>query len=278
MGVTGAGKSTFASLASGQDLEIGHDLDPCTKRPLAVRFVLDDRPIILIDTPGFDDDKLSDVEILRNVSQWMIREGMVGTTKQSLDALFLVHPVTRSSPSDMEVRRTRLLETLLGKDAYKRVTIITTMWDSLEASYASRMTSQFNLKTIMNQKKKGRWTDFCQDGASIEKHDNTQDSTHKIIRQIIKRQGNTTNPSLFFLGAKFWEQLMADLEDDIDHVHAEIILHRKERPICSDTEKWKQWLAEKKELDKKAKGCESQLEKVEKLLVSPSLLSQKSLV
>lgn len=29
VGVTGAGKSTFASIASGQKLEIGHGVDPC---------------------------------------------------------------------------------------------------------------------------------------------------------------------------------------------------------------------------------------------------------
>jgi len=29
LGVTGAGKSTFVSIASGERLEIGHGVDPC---------------------------------------------------------------------------------------------------------------------------------------------------------------------------------------------------------------------------------------------------------
>ncbi|KAK5655648.1 hypothetical protein OQA88_5580 [Cercophora sp. LCS_1] len=243
----------------------------------AVRFVLDDRPIILIDTPGFDDEKLSDVEILSNVPQWMVGEGMMGNTNQSLDALILVHPVTRNSPSSMEARRTRLLKTLLGKDAYKRVTIITTMWDSLETSYASRMRSQFDFKTIMKQNKQDKWTDFCKDGASIEKHDNAADSARKILCQIIKRQGDTTNSSLFLLGAAFWQRLKEDLEEDMDHLHEEMIHHREERPRSVGTKKWDQWIADKEELDKQSKRCESQLKKVKALLVSPSLLSQNLL-
>ncbi|KAH6628898.1 P-loop containing nucleoside triphosphate hydrolase protein [Chaetomium tenue] len=265
MGVTGSGKSTFASLASGQNLQIGHGLDPCTKRPQAVCFQLGSRPITLIDTPGFDDDTVSDVEILGNVSRWMFGEGMMGPMhNQSLDALILVHPVTRGFSSGMEKRRTRLLETLLGKNTYKRVTIVTTMWDSLETSHASRMASQFSLKAIKKRDKTGRWTDLCKDGARLERHGNTKDSTHRIIHQTIKRQGDTAKPNLFSFGAKFWKQLLDDLENDIDDFQQEIIDHRVERRIHS--EKWKEWVAEKEEVEKQAKVFESQLRKTKALL------------
>ncbi|KAK1752283.1 GTP-binding protein A [Echria macrotheca] len=67
---------------------------PGTQEPQAVEFILDDRKIVLVDTPGFDDDKRSDIEILRAIAKWLSSKD--ARKKRKLDGLILLHPITRN--------------------------------------------------------------------------------------------------------------------------------------------------------------------------------------
>jgi hypothetical protein len=59
-------------MASGSHLRIGMDLESCTAQvQLADEFTLDRRPIILIDTPGFDDTNKSDTDILKLIAAFL---------------------------------------------------------------------------------------------------------------------------------------------------------------------------------------------------------------
>ena len=90
MGVTGSGKSTvsnirlatttrnsrcylqFINRASGSNLKVGKALNSCTAEvALADVFTLDERRVILIDTPGFDDTSRSDTDILRMIAAYL---------------------------------------------------------------------------------------------------------------------------------------------------------------------------------------------------------------
>jgi predicted GTPase len=58
--------------ASGGDLRVGDDLQACTQDvAVSNRFQVDDRDILLFDTPGFDDTELSDTEILKRISGFL---------------------------------------------------------------------------------------------------------------------------------------------------------------------------------------------------------------
>lgn len=93
MGSTGAGKSTVSNLkpcsrssihlcswypqfiqtaAPGHDnQEVGHSLESSTSEVKAVRVTfLDGTQVVLVDTPGFDDTYLSDLEVLQIVAKW----------------------------------------------------------------------------------------------------------------------------------------------------------------------------------------------------------------
>ena len=60
------------NLASGSNLRIGLGSESCTAEvKLANEFVLDGRPVTLIDTPGFDDTSKSDTEILRIIAAFL---------------------------------------------------------------------------------------------------------------------------------------------------------------------------------------------------------------
>lgn len=58
---------------SGSRLEVGRSLEPRTSEVQgSEKFILDDRPVILIDTPGFDDGTArSGVDVLKMVAKFM---------------------------------------------------------------------------------------------------------------------------------------------------------------------------------------------------------------
>lgn len=292
IGVTGAGKSTFAAHASGANVVIGDDLDPCTRDPLAVPFHLDEQEIVLIDTPGFDDDKRSDVEILVDVAKW-INQGMLSKIL-TVNALILLHPITRNDVTGNEKRRTRLLEKLLGEDAYKRVTIATTMWGTLAPEYAAELERDL-IKKSNWLGEGGLWGDFRKRGATVERHDNTKESAHNIIRRIVARSNeaeksgtqrhkDTADRNVISLNPSFFEQLIDDLEDDIVALREDIILHREEEPAMpfnrppnlAEKTMWNEWESEKQRLEERIQRYEMQFKKLRNTLVSTYLISSKS--
>ena len=51
---------------------MGTDLESCTPEvQLANEFTLDERRVVLIDTPGFDDTTKSDTDILRKIASFL---------------------------------------------------------------------------------------------------------------------------------------------------------------------------------------------------------------
>lgn len=73
MGATGTGKSQFINRASGSNFAVGHTLDSCTAEVRHTDpFELDDRKVILVDTPGFEDTHRTEVDILRAILGFLV--------------------------------------------------------------------------------------------------------------------------------------------------------------------------------------------------------------
>ena len=96
MGATGAGKSSvnrdfpyhlqslthekkFINLLFGKEImQVGHATTSCTAKVQPAILDLGDRfpslqnhRVVIVDTPGFDDAFLEDVEILRRIADWL---------------------------------------------------------------------------------------------------------------------------------------------------------------------------------------------------------------
>ena len=62
----------FINRASGSSLRVGTGLKSCTYEVNPVDpFLLDGIPVILIDTPGFDETSKSDVEVLKLIAAYL---------------------------------------------------------------------------------------------------------------------------------------------------------------------------------------------------------------
>jgi predicted GTPase len=108
MSPTGSGKSSFIKGITGrQDIKVGHTLlsgtvsSPHTlSRVISFRSIETDciqsydgiislTAITLIDTPGFDDSSVADLEILRALSKWLKEHCEEG---QLLTGIIYLHP------------------------------------------------------------------------------------------------------------------------------------------------------------------------------------------
>ncbi|KAF9031048.1 hypothetical protein BJ165DRAFT_1411261 [Panaeolus papilionaceus] len=133
MGPTGAGKSTFIEALAGgsQNLAISSDqLAGFTQHVTAYKLVnvvrrYTGRVIYLVDTPGFSDDKISEIEVMDMLGDWLEQNWGEYPTN-----FVLVLQLTRLPGSR---RRTiKMLKESLGETTGS-VTVTTTMWDTLHS-------------------------------------------------------------------------------------------------------------------------------------------------
>jgi len=176
IGVTGSGKTTFISRATGQhDLVIGHGVEACTQDIIPVTMEMEGRRVTLIDTPGFDDTYKSDADILQLIADYL------DTTHQKgilLTGLILLQPINGTRVQGSERKRTRLFKKVLGEDAYNRVVIATTMWNEVNDAIGERRQQE----RIDNQ---SFWGDMVDNGAKVCRHDDNKQSALKIMRELI---------------------------------------------------------------------------------------------
>lgn len=118
------------------------------------------------------------MQILADIARWMARKEYL--KGEGPDGLILLHPATKSQAGGSEWDGTRLLEKILGPSACRRVVIATTMWDELVTTRQDAL--EKNLQARVG--KGGVWHDMYRQGAKMEKHDNTVESAHAIIRQL----------------------------------------------------------------------------------------------
>jgi predicted GTPase len=80
-GTTGTGKTSLIQTISGRTLKVGHGLRSCTSGIQEVHCEVDGYPIILVDTPGFNDTERSDTEILTVMAEWLKESHGVSTSQ-----------------------------------------------------------------------------------------------------------------------------------------------------------------------------------------------------
>ncbi|KAK3361317.1 P-loop containing nucleoside triphosphate hydrolase protein [Lasiosphaeria ovina] len=280
IGMTGAGKTTFASVASGQtNLKIGDTLESCTQEPQAVTFSLGGYNVLLIDTPGFEDSKKTDLDILMVIAKWISDHKSNGGRHMRLDGLILLHPITANQIGDNERKRARLLEVLLGEEAYKRVIIATTMWDDLNDDewFTRYLENRFNRGEV--------WREMQAKGATVLRHYNNQASAHDIIGKIIEKSKAEGAGVEFQIQKEMAEsggkvhktsvgkQVMQFIQDDIDRLKDQRKTLQSAQPRVYNVMERKRWMEDISDLNKQIKSREKELWWLDKLNLSLNWLS-----
>ncbi|KAK4141807.1 uncharacterized protein C8A04DRAFT_30652 [Dichotomopilus funicola] len=177
IGVTGAGKTTFVNTATGENsLEANDDVDSVTEEAVSVTCSVDKQSVTLIDTPGFDDRKRTEVDILKLVAKHLMDTYRDGT---KLNGVIFLQPINQPRVGAAEGSRTRLFKKLLGEEAFRRVVIGGTMWTD-RADAERKMGQRAQRQDI--------WGDMVQGGAKMVAYDNTPEGAAEIIRILMKNK------------------------------------------------------------------------------------------
>ncbi|CAE7189176.1 unnamed protein product [Rhizoctonia solani] len=174
-GATGVGKSTFANDASGGDLGVGRGLHSWTKEvQKSPAFRIDGRSVVLLDTPGFDDEEISDVGTLKQIAGYLSANYGEG---QILSGIIYLHRITDNRMGGANARTFNLFRKMCGTQTLKNVIIATNMWSNPPTDIQKRREQQLQ-------------SDFFKEaldgGARIVRRDTPgRESAHRIVRQLI---------------------------------------------------------------------------------------------
>jgi GTP-binding protein EngB required for normal cell division/molybdopterin converting factor small subunit len=174
MGMTGSGKSTFISKATGRsDLVIGHQLVSCTRGIQAFETRIGNQRVRFIDTPGFSDTTLSDTDVLQMIADYLA----VAYKKEiKLSGIIYLHPISDTRMTHQNVKNLDMFRKLTGEKNLKNVVLATSKWDQ-----------------VTHEQGEARETELCDRfwrilmayGANVQRHTGTRDSAVAIARELV---------------------------------------------------------------------------------------------
>ncbi|KAF9042405.1 hypothetical protein BJ165DRAFT_1372510 [Panaeolus papilionaceus] len=143
LGPTGAGKSSFIEALAGEGQSLGISKDQLagftqdvTAYEVKNAKVISNyfpETIYIIDAPGFSDSKISELEIITKVKQWMRDQGV-----RVINGVLYLSPITDTRVPGSKRRTIKMIQSLLFDDAFERVNIVTTMWDRVNNPQAEQ--------------------------------------------------------------------------------------------------------------------------------------------
>ncbi|KAI6038325.1 P-loop containing nucleoside triphosphate hydrolase protein [Pisolithus marmoratus] len=188
MGPTGAGKSSFIANATNREGEgVGHDLTSCTSQIKATKCEIEGFSVVLVDTPGFDDTKKSDLDILKLISDWLNAEYQ---TRPILSAILYFHRISNNRMAGTPLKNFRVFEKLCGKNAMSQVTLVTTMWDEVEPNVGDNRLKELKDNYWKTMISRGSRTFRCNDarGTTMFGSEDAGGSPMDLLRLIVQRK------------------------------------------------------------------------------------------
>ncbi|OXV09199.1 hypothetical protein Egran_03041 [Elaphomyces granulatus] len=192
IGRTGVGKSTFVNSLGGRhndgnDATVCHGLDSCTSSLGLYKVDINGGQVYLIDTPGFDDVRMSDTEIMDLIFQELLR---LYHGDKLVKGLIYLHDISQARIGGLALKHFHAFERLCGKAAFENVVLVTTKWlkhPTYEESERELLRER-ELKTIY-------WKNMVERGSYVERHDNSTESARRIVTILLHKP----NIALLFL-------------------------------------------------------------------------------
>ncbi|PVF99438.1 kinase-like protein [Serendipita vermifera] len=173
MGATGVGKSSFIRVATGNSsVKVGNSLLSCTDKIQPIGCLHHGRKFVFLDTPGFDDTKMSDATILANIAEWLAFSYKKGI---KLTGLVYLHRISDNRMSGSSLRTLEMFKHVCGEDALQNVILVTTMGDAVNKSeWTARE----------NALREEFWQPMITSGAQMMRFEQTSESAWNIIDQL----------------------------------------------------------------------------------------------
>ncbi|KAJ4365016.1 hypothetical protein N0V83_008632 [Neocucurbitaria cava] len=151
----------------------------CTQVIQTARLQIDNKWVVLIDTPGFDDTDRTDADILKLIADYLAE---TYHNDMLLTGVIMLQPINANRVQGSERKRTRLFEKVCGPNAYGNIVIATTMWSDLERESIGMDRMRERVREM------SFWGAMVDKGAQVVKHDNTPRSARNIIQMLINKR------------------------------------------------------------------------------------------
>ncbi|KAF8451221.1 P-loop containing nucleoside triphosphate hydrolase protein [Kalaharituber pfeilii] len=233
VGATGVGKSAFIKqITNDTKIRIGTSLRSCTKTIEASMTMYETRQsrkyqLVLLDTPGFDDDEVSDADILEEIAAWLKLQHREG---QKLSGLIYLHRITDERMGGQGYRNLQMLKALCGEESLKNVVLVTNRWEQL----ADKKVGEKRLNEDLLGER-GFWRSLIHHQATHLPYDGTPEKATAIIDRIIdysptvlKIQDELAKGTALYeteAGEKVVSQIEKDLErraKQVESLHAQV--------------------------------------------------------
>ncbi|KAI0198209.1 P-loop containing nucleoside triphosphate hydrolase protein [Astrocystis sublimbata] len=174
MGMTGSGKTTFISKATGRpDLNIGHSLTSCTRDIEVIETKIDGRVVRFVDTPGFSDTTLSDSEVLQLIADYL---AVAYKQDMKLSGIIYLHPISDTRMTHHATKNLQMFQKLTGDKNLGSVVLATSKWDCV--SEAEGLAREKELQDKF-------WKLVIAYGAKSVRHEGTAESAQAIARTLM---------------------------------------------------------------------------------------------
>jgi hypothetical protein len=130
-----------------------------------------------VDTPGLDDSKRSDAEILDEIARFLV---MQYGLKMPLKGIIYMHRITDNRMQSSAQRYFDMFKRLCGERSLPNVTLLTTMWGDLkEKGVGYRRDRQLRDEF---------WKSMSAKGAEIDMYDGSKEMAEAIVCDIMQKQ------------------------------------------------------------------------------------------
>ncbi|PPR07627.1 hypothetical protein CVT24_004182 [Panaeolus cyanescens] len=191
VGSTGSGKSSFIeALGNDKSLGISKDqLEGFTQTVTAYHIknmVSKDQygtaPVCLLDSPGFSDTNISEMEIIEQVRRWLEYQRLY------VNIILYFCPINVTRIPGTQRRTIDMLKSLIGREdgLPGRFTIVTTMWDQV-CNERLQKRAEDNLAYI----REILFKDMIEGGSGLTTFTNTQESASTILDSCVKHSNKT---------------------------------------------------------------------------------------
>ncbi|CAO2658509.1 Nn.00g062320.m01.CDS01 [Neocucurbitaria sp. VM-36] len=178
MGATGVGKSSLVATLSGQPVAVGHSLSSCTSECQAWEYSVDgDHVVQLVDTPGFNDTKRSDIDILSSISNW------TSLNKVTISGVVYMHRITDKRFTGASRMNLNILVGMCGEHFLPHVVLCSTMWNSLPNQQVMNEAAAREHELVSSP---DFWSPIIGKGANYMRYMGDQVSGQAIIGSILE--------------------------------------------------------------------------------------------
>ncbi|KXN85560.1 hypothetical protein AN958_11127 [Leucoagaricus sp. SymC.cos] len=162
------------------NVEVDHGLQSATNEIKAVRVEFHDRiNVVLVETPGFDNTRLSDYEVLRRLVEWLDK---LGQHNMKVTGMLYLQRISDNRMPASPFKDPGWFRKIFGEHFFENIVLTTTMWPAHGTPDVEETKTYVDRE---NGLKNDYWNEMIAGGSIVCRFQNTPRSAWDIINHLI---------------------------------------------------------------------------------------------